>query len=81
MDNAQNIINKIDNFLSQNDLEITRKDLVFKRCFNEAWFSNTLAWLLDPKGSHKLVHRLISSAVDIGNLGYSCTGISHSVNL
>ena len=54
MDNAQNIINKIDNFLSQNKLEITRKDLVFKRCFNEAWFSNTLAWLLDPKGSHKL---------------------------
>ncbi len=56
MENAQRIINNIDNFLSQNQLEIDRddKDLTFKRCFNEAWFSNTLAWLLDPKGSHRL---------------------------
>lgn len=29
-------------------------DLVLKRSFNEAWFSNMLAWLLDTKGTHGL---------------------------
>lgn len=54
MDNARSILKKIDTFLSQNQLNIVNKDLIFKQCFNEAWFSNTLAWLLDPKGSHGL---------------------------
>jgi hypothetical protein len=54
MYNTQITLGKIEDFLSRNNLEIDNKDLVFKRCFNEAWFSNTLAWLLDPEGSHNL---------------------------
>jgi len=25
-----------------------------RRCLNETWFSDTLAWLMDPKGNHRL---------------------------
>lgn len=53
-DNAKIALGKIQNFLLDNKLIISNKDLIFKRCFTEAWFSNTLAWLLDPKGSHRL---------------------------
>jgi hypothetical protein len=52
MANAQNALEKIKNFLSVNELQIDNKDLIFRQYFNEAWFSNTLAWLLDPKASH-----------------------------
>jgi hypothetical protein len=54
MDNAQHILQEIESFLSEHQLALNDKDLVFMRCFNEAWFSNMLAWLLNPKGSHKL---------------------------
>jgi hypothetical protein len=54
MDNGQNTLKEINNFLHQHHLNLIDKDLAFRRCFNEAWFSNTLAWLLDPKGSHNL---------------------------
>jgi len=30
------------------------KDIMFMRCFTENWFSDSLSWLLDPKGSHGL---------------------------
>lgn len=29
-------------------------EALLRRCLNEAWFSDTLAWLLDPRGSHGL---------------------------
>jgi len=31
-----------------------QSSLTLQRSLSEAWFSNTLAWLLDPRGSHKL---------------------------
>jgi hypothetical protein len=35
--------------------EITQPDeFILQTALNEAWFSNTLAWLLDPRGSHGL---------------------------
>ena len=54
MNTTQHILNEIESFLSEHQLALNDKDLIFMRCFNEAWFSNTLAWLLNPKGSHKL---------------------------
>jgi hypothetical protein len=54
MDDMRAVQPKIENFLLQNAFDVENKDLVFKRCLNESWFSNTLAWLLDPKGSHNL---------------------------
>lgn len=30
------------------------KDLLLRQCASESWFSDALAWLLDPKGSHRL---------------------------
>lgn len=35
-------------------LDFYRKEIALRRSFNEAWFSDTLAWLLDPRGSHML---------------------------
>jgi hypothetical protein len=54
MDNDINTLEEIKKFLSENELKADNKDLIFRRYFNEAWFSNTLGWLLDPKGSHNL---------------------------
>ncbi|MEO0533150.1 MAG: PD-(D/E)XK nuclease family protein [Cyanobacteria bacterium P01_A01_bin.123] len=51
---AQTILREIDDLLSENPLLLNDKDLIFMQCFNEAWFSNILSWLLNPKGSHKL---------------------------
>jgi len=53
-DNDKSSKEIIENFIKENQLEVPDKDRIFKISFNEAWFSNTLAWLLDPKGSHKL---------------------------
>lgn len=33
-------------------LQFPKKEIMLRRSFTEAWFSDTLAWLLDPKGSH-----------------------------
>lgn len=47
-------VKSIKGLLSDYPLPFKDPDLMLKRCLNEAWFSNTLAWLLDPKGSHGL---------------------------
>jgi len=44
----------VEGFLDQHHIDCDDPHLVLKRNFNEAWFSNMLAWLLDPKGSHGL---------------------------
>lgn len=44
----------VEKFLDEHHFDCDDEDLVLKRSFNEAWFSNMLAWLLDPKGSHGL---------------------------
>jgi hypothetical protein len=54
MDNDKNTLDEVRKFLSENELKMDNKDLAFRQYFNEAWFSNALAWLLDPKGSHNL---------------------------
>lgn len=48
------ILKKIEKAITENVLDLSNKDIVFRRCFNETWFSDTLAWLLNPKGSHQL---------------------------
>lgn len=47
-------LKKLDEAMARNALNIEFKEIVLRRCFNEAWFSDTLAWLLNPKGSHNL---------------------------
>lgn len=47
-------LHQLETILSDNQFDSINKDLIFKQCFNETWFSNMLAWLLDPKGSHGL---------------------------
>ncbi len=54
MEISENILHQIDHFLLQHPFPLKEKELVFSQCFNETWFSNTLAWLLNPKGSHNL---------------------------
>ena len=51
---AQKDIKEIENFISKFGDHDHITDLSLSRCLNETWFSDTLAWLLDPKGSHQL---------------------------
>jgi hypothetical protein len=45
------------------------KELTLRRGLNETWFSDTLAWLLDPKGSHGLGVQFLNGFVNkIGEL-------------
>jgi len=44
----------VETFLEQHHIDLDDPYLILKRNFNEAWFSNMLAWLLEPKGSHGL---------------------------
>ena len=73
MDNAQTGLQEIRKFLLKNQLKIENKDLIYRRYFNEAWFSNTLAWLLDPKGSHnlgvKFVNKFLETVAQIRTKG------------
>ena len=54
MNDLKMLTKEIDTFLAKNVSSIKFPDLVLARSLNETWFSDTLAWLLDPKGSHKL---------------------------
>jgi hypothetical protein len=54
MNELKSITKQIDGFLARNASSIKFPDLVLARSLNETWFSDTLSWLLDPKGSHKL---------------------------
>ncbi len=35
------------------------EEIILRRALNETWFSDTLAWLLDPKGSHGMGVRFL----------------------
>ena len=41
-------------YIESADAQYKITDLKLRRSLTEAWFSNTLAWLLDPKGGHGL---------------------------
>ncbi|MBE7649213.1 PD-(D/E)XK nuclease family protein (plasmid) [Tenacibaculum finnmarkense] len=51
---TKRILKETENILSDNSLLLDNKDIVIRRCFTEKWFSDTLSWLLNPKGSHQL---------------------------
>lgn len=51
---GKSLLSDIDSILSQSILSLDNKEIVLRRCFTENWFSDTLAWLLNPKGSHGL---------------------------
>lgn len=49
--------------------------LTLQRSLSEAWFSNTLAWLLDPRGSHRLGVRFAEAFTAlIGERRAACNG-------
>ena len=48
---ANEFINKLGRTLSDRPQP---DEFLLQTALNEAWFSNTLAWLLDPRGSHGL---------------------------
>ena len=52
--NGKALLSDIDSILSQSLLDLENKEILLRRCFTENWFSDTLAWLLNPKGSHGL---------------------------
>ena len=51
---AVQTMHHVEGFLDQHHIDLDDPYLILKRNFNEAWFSNMLAWLLEPKGSHGL---------------------------
>jgi hypothetical protein len=46
------ILQPIEDIIKRNPLEFDHADFKLRHYLNEAWFSNTLAWLLNPNGSH-----------------------------
>ncbi len=51
---AKQTMHHVEKFLENHHIDCDDHHLILKRSFNEAWFSNMLAWLFDPKGSHGL---------------------------
>ncbi|MFX0199937.1 MAG: PD-(D/E)XK nuclease family protein [Candidatus Hodarchaeota archaeon] len=52
IENWGNDLKEIKEYLSRARKGDQVSDINLSRCLNETWFSSTLAWLLDPKGSH-----------------------------
>ena len=46
-------LDTIDGFLDDVPRDAALSELMLRRSLNEEWFSDTLSWLLDPKGSHE----------------------------
>ena len=51
-DTSPDIVTKLRGALAT--ITVQPDELVLQTALNEAWFSNTLAWLLNPRGSHGL---------------------------
>jgi hypothetical protein len=52
--NVKAVISELDQLFKEHNLNEINERMLLTRCLNESWFSDTLAWLLDPKGSHGL---------------------------
>ncbi|ERP30703.1 PD-(D/E)XK nuclease family protein [Chitinivibrio alkaliphilus] len=48
------IISRVEKFIENKEEEFSMPDVMLRRCLNETWFSDTLAWLLDPKTDDEL---------------------------
>jgi hypothetical protein len=53
-------ISEISGFIDATNRKAELPDVTLRRCLSEAWFSDTLAWLLDPKAGHKLGVRFVN---------------------
>lgn len=52
--NVKSIVSELEELFEKHNLNEINERMLLTRCLNESWFSDTLAWLLDPKGSHGL---------------------------
>jgi hypothetical protein len=50
----KSIISVFEGFIIEKNAKAKLPDITLRRCLSEAWFSDTLAWLLDPKADHGL---------------------------
>jgi hypothetical protein len=53
-------ISEVRDFIDATNVAAELPDVTLRRCLSEAWFSDTLAWLLDPKADHKLGVRFVN---------------------
>ena len=65
MERFKEVTKQINSFLRENNTSFKFADLTFSRSLNETWFSDTLAWLLNPKGSHKLGDSFITEFLKV----------------
>lgn len=65
MQNFEHDVKQVKHFLSENNTLFHYPDLTFSRSLNETWFSDTLAWLLNPRGSHKLGDKFLSEFLKV----------------
>ena len=49
---VKSLILNLSEIFEDKKFSFPRKEILIRRSFTESWFSDTLAWLLDPKGSH-----------------------------
>ena len=53
-------ISEVRGFIDATNRAAELPDVTLRRCLSEAWFSDTLAWLLDPKAGHNLGVRFVN---------------------
>ena len=56
-------ISEVRGFIDATNRAAELPDVALRRCLSEAWFSDTLAWLLDPKAGHKLSVRFVKEFI------------------
>jgi hypothetical protein len=49
---VKSLILNLSEIFDDKKFSFPRKEILLRRSFTESWFSDTLGWLLDPKGSH-----------------------------
>jgi hypothetical protein len=52
--NVESVRSELEELFKENHLDKIKESILLTRCLSENWFSDTLAWLLSPNGTHGL---------------------------
>ncbi len=61
----KNCIKALTKHINNVDKDINIPDIMFRRSLNEAWFSDTLAWLFDPKSGDGLGVNFLNQFIEL----------------
>ena len=61
----QNVLTSLRKYIDNVGADIKIPDIMFRRSLNETWFSDTLAWLFDPKSGDSLGVKFLEQFIEI----------------